>query len=125
MCKKIVSGLTTYQRVIVGGAKHWPLLMALVSVLWITTLINDYYHEVDTLEELKEDKLWLGNQGFNSTFMDEYIDDQEEQVEHARIQNTAFVIIHAIAVPIFLFYWNKKFRHLKVTFGEDGTFNIR
>ncbi len=119
MQKVKMSELELKQKIIVRLAKHWTLIMALVSVFWISMLIDDYYNQVETHEEMKEDKAWLEKQGLDAEFMDEYIDNQGNRVEKTRVQNSILIILHTIGIPIFVYFWLKKFRHQKIIITED------
>lgn len=99
------------EKVVIFLAKHWPLILGIVSILWIALLVEGYYNQVDTLEDMKEDQQWLEEQGIDAEFMDEYIEDQEERVDDTRVSYSMFILIHSVAAPCFVFIWNKKFRH--------------
>jgi len=90
-------------------------------------LIDYYYDQIETHDELKENKAWMERNGHDAEFMDEHIDNQGDHVEKTRVQNSIMIIIHAIAVPIFIYVWYTKHRHqiiVKVEGEGDPMFEL-
>ena len=54
-----MSELESKQKIIAMLAKHWTLIMALVSIFWIAQLIDYYNDQIETHEDMKETKIRL------------------------------------------------------------------